>query len=57
MRAIYNFTNKPGQSKENFLQNEWAKYYRRKYNSYQAYREAMESKAVLNEETKTYKFI
>lgn len=47
----------PGQSKEKFLQNEWAKCYRRKYTSYRAYREAMEPHAVLNEETQTYKFI
>lgn len=57
MRPIYNTNNEAGQSKNRFLQNEWSKHYRRKYNSYREYLAAMESKAVLNEETKTYKFI
>src|SRR5690606_33637729 len=56
MRAIYDFTNKSGQSKARFLQNEWAKFYRRKFTSYHRYLAAMESKAILNEETQTYQF-
>lgn len=56
MRSIYNFTNKLGQSKARFLQNEWAKFYRRKFASYGAYLAAMESKAVINEQTQTYQF-
>jgi hypothetical protein len=53
----YDFTNKPGQSKANFLQNEWSKYYRRRFTSYRAYLAAMESSAKLNEETQTYCFV
>jgi len=55
-RGIYNFDNKPGQSKNNFLQNEWSKKYRRQFGSYREYLAAMESKAVLNPETQTYQW-
>jgi hypothetical protein len=56
MRAIYDFTNKPGQSKNRFLSNEWSKYYRRKYSSYAAYLKAIEPLVVLDEHTNTFKF-
>lgn len=52
----YDFSNKPGQSKNNFLQNEWSKKYRRRFASYRDYLAAMENKAVLNPETQTYQW-
>lgn len=55
-RAIYDFQNRPGQSKNRFLSNEWSKHYRRKFTSYRAYLAAMEPLAVLDPETNTYNF-
>lgn len=57
MRAIYNTDGKLGESKERFLSNQWSKYYRRRFNSYREYVAAMEGKIILDQETKTYKFI
>jgi hypothetical protein len=57
MRALYNFDSKAGESKGRFLQNQWAKYYKKRFTSYREYQAAMESKAVLDQETQTYKFI
>lgn len=49
-------TDKPGQSKERFLSNQWSKFYRRKFSSYKAYLAAMAEKVVLDEATQCFKF-
>lgn len=48
--------NKPGQTKEKFMSNEWSRKFKRQFNTYREYVEAMEHKVVFDEKMKIYKW-
>lgn len=57
MRSIYDLQNKPGQTKEKFMSNEWSRKYKRYFNTYREYVDAMEHKVVFDEKMKIYKWV